>query len=751
MSDNDYDAIVIGSGIGGLTTAGLLARAGGRRVLVLERHTEPGGLTHTFRRDGATWDVGVHYIGQVAPGSRGRAYLDYLSGGELRWNRMPQDYDRFVYPGIDLRASADPERYESRLIEAFPDQEKAIRRYFKDVRRTARWTALGFAQGMLPRPAAALLTPVLRLTGRTATGTTKAYLEAHIRSPALKAVLATQWGDYGLPPSRSAFAVHAMIVAHYREGGWFPRGGSAQIARTFEKGIEQAGGALRVAQEVTEILTENGAAVGVRVMDRRGPAPQERVYRAPVVVSSIGASNTFTRLLPTDGAIGQATAPARRSLARLGTGTSAVAVFLRLRESPRSIGIDGGNIWVNEDLDHDGVEADSTALIEGRPHSVFVSFPSMKSGQAPHTAELISFCGAQAFQQWGKSPQGRRSAEYSALKQRVATGMLALAETAAPGLSDMVEDMEVATPLTYEHYTAHPSGAFYGVPASPQRYASPPLGPRTAVPGLLLSGQDAGSLGIMGAMMGGVAAACQVLGPHGMRTINSAMRTGSSSTRSGILPEGKHHAVLSTKRRLTSHIWEMEMDLDGQVRTWAPGQFARLHVGDNAWRDYSIANLVGNRLRLLVSTTTGGRGSQFVERAGIGTRTIVELPLGGFTLADSARRRLFIATGTGIAPMLPMFAHAPGIEHDTLLFGCRDLANDLTSVLEAPMPGRVIKCLSRQEAPGTFHGRVTDALPGLDLDPHSTDVYLCGSASMVAQARRALEREGYESVLTEPY
>ena len=79
--------------------------------------------------------------------------------------------------------------------------------------------------------------------------------------------------------------------------------------------------------------------------------------------------------------------------------------------------------------------------------------------------------------------------------------MLSLAESAVPGLSDLVEYTEVSTPLTYEHYTAHPAGAFYGPPATPLRYASRPLGPRTAIPGLFLAGQDAGSLGIMGAMI----------------------------------------------------------------------------------------------------------------------------------------------------------------------------------------------------------------------------------------------------------
>ena len=139
-----YDVIVIGSGIGGLTSAGLLARTAGKQVLVLERHTEPGGLTHTFRRDGASWDVGVHYIGQVGPGSRARTYFDYLSGGELEWNRMPDAYDRFVYPGLDLSISSDPDRYERDLVTAFPRSPEPFivtSRMFAARRRGRPWAS----------------------------------------------------------------------------------------------------------------------------------------------------------------------------------------------------------------------------------------------------------------------------------------------------------------------------------------------------------------------------------------------------------------------------------------------------------------------------------------------------------------------------------------------------------------------------------------------------------------------------------
>ena len=126
-----YDAIIIGSGIGSLTTAGLLARAAGARVLVLEQRTTPGGLTHSFRRLGATWDVGVHYVGDMEPGSRPRQLMDYLTEGALTWNRMPAGYDRFYLPGhgLDVTIPAGADEYQRLLTSLFPHEKTAIRRY----------------------------------------------------------------------------------------------------------------------------------------------------------------------------------------------------------------------------------------------------------------------------------------------------------------------------------------------------------------------------------------------------------------------------------------------------------------------------------------------------------------------------------------------------------------------------------------------------------------------------------------------
>lgn len=751
-----WDAIVIGSGIGGLTAAGLLASVAGRRVLVLEKHTEPGGLTHVFRRDGASWDVGLHYVGEMAPGTPARALFDHLSGGELNWNRMVDGFDRFVYPGLEFVVPSDPAQYEERLVAAFPDEAAAIRRYFRDVRRAVRWAVLGFQRGMVPRPVEPLLRALQRVTAGDAARTTKAYLDAHFRSPQLRALLASQWGDYGLPPSRSAFAIHAMIVHHYRRGAWFPEGGAGRIARTFEKTIERAGGEIRVAQEVVGIRVEGGRAVGVRVVDRRGPQPCERLVDAPVVISDVGAAATYRRLLPTDGEVDAATAPMRRLIDGLGAGPSAVTLYLRLKADARSLGVQGENLWINRDFDHDDTAAHTRGLLAGDPRRIYVSFPSIKSGETRlHTAEIIAFADAGAFDAWRDTPKGNRGADYSALKERIAAGLLRLAETAIPGLAGLVAYSELSTPLTVEHYTSHAGGAFYGLPATPERYRSPLPGPRTPVEGLYLAGQDAGCLGILGAAMGGMGAACQVLGPRGYPMIQAALRRPrEASAAAGPLPAGKRRAVLAAKQRLAAGIWQLDFRVEGGIEGFAPGQFARLQVGPGDWRDYSIAGLQGDLLRLLVSTRTGGRGSQYAEAAAAGDATVIEAPLGQYTLAPGERRPVFVATGTGLAPFVPMFdelRRRGRLQDATLLFGCRTNADDLT-VKVGDLPGKVVRCVSGETAPaGGLHGRVTDALAALDFEPDSTDFYLCGSSAMVADARALLERRGARQLHVEPY
>ncbi len=217
-------------------------------------------------------------------------------------------------------------------------------------------------------------------------------------------------------------------------------------------------------------------------------------------------------------------------------------------------------------------------------------------------------------------------------------------------------------------------------------------------------------------------------------------------------PAEKKRAVLIAKSALTPSIWRLEFELDEPVHS-VPGQYAKLRVAPFEWRDYSIAATSGRRVTFLISNRTHGDGSNYADAVQPGAETEIELQLGSYRVVRNAHRKVFVATGTGLAPFLPMFAQmaAAGELGDAeLYFGCRTPAGDITATF-ADLP-RTTVCVSRGEAtPKGFHGRVTQALAGLEFDPAATDFYVCGSAAMAADCRTVLERAGAARILTEAY
>jgi len=752
-----WDAIVIGSGIGGMTAATLLAKVGGMKVLVLEKHSERGGLTHVFRRDGASWDVGVHYIGEIQHGSVIRALFDFMSGHALEWNPMPDDFERFIYPGLDFAEPSDERRYRERLIERFPEEASAIRRYFVDIKKAANWHVRETMQSLVPWPLDVLLKQWRRLGLKMATQTTGEYLSNHFKSTELKALLASQWADYGLPPSESTFALHALVIQSFLQGAWFPQGGASRIARTFEVGIEANGGKVKVCQNVTNILTEGVRAVGVKALVEGGAEPMEVVYLAPVVISDAGADVTYNRLLPDDDIIGQQTRQIREHVDALRGGLSGVVLYLRLSEPVSTLGINGENHWINKAFEHDNIEEQTEAVLAGKPQYAFMSFPSAKSGDGRfHTAEVLALVKADAFSAWYGSVRGARGKEYIELKKRIAQGLLDLAETAAPGIKALVQFSEVSTPLSMEDFTSHPGGTIYGLKGSPKRYASSVLCKASPIHGLHLSGSDASSLGVAGAMMGGVVAASRVLGPFGflriMWALNHEKPKVKSPTASALRSSDKKHTVCINKTPLTPFIWQLEFELDEPV-CFMPGQYAQLKVAPFEWRNYSIARAENKHFMLLVSTRTGGDGSIFTKTVEPGTETEVELPFGAFQLKRNSHRLIFVATGTGVAPFLPMFAElaASGeLMSAELLFGCRHKDEDITHYL-APLPRTTVCVDEDPSAEGVFHGRVTQILQDFKFEPETTDFYLCGAPAMVDDCRTILAHAGATHIFTEPF
>jgi all-trans-retinol 13,14-reductase len=515
--EGEYDVIVIGSGVGGLTVAALLAKHSGKRVLVLERHYMPGGFTHVFSRRGYEWDVGVHYIGGVGDRrSATRRLFDHITDGSLEWASMGDVYDRIILGENAYDYVAGPEAFAGRMKEYFPGEESAIDRYLDLTRQAKRWSGLYFAEKAVPSPIAAIAGGLMRSQFlRHARRTTRSVLDELTSNAELKGVLTGQFGDYGLPPGRSSFGMHALLVRHYLRGGFYPVGGSSAIAAAMAPTIEEAGGEVHFQAEVSEILVRDGRAVGVRMAD-------DRRLEAPVIVSDAGVHNTFLRLLP------QEVGDRHESVAKAVETPYSVAhlcLYAGFKRTAAELGLPKTNLWIYPGPDHDANVEAFVADPQAPLPVVYVSFPAAKdpSFETSHpgraTIELITLAPYDRFAPWAGTAWRKRGEEYEALKSGLAERMLSQLERQLPGLTAQIDHMEISTPLSTRHFAAYEHGEIYGLDHSPARFENRALRPRTTVPGLYLTGQDVVSCGVAGAMAGGYLAGSAILGKNLLRSI----------------------------------------------------------------------------------------------------------------------------------------------------------------------------------------------------------------------------------------
>jgi phytoene dehydrogenase-like protein len=488
---------------------------------VLERHFKLGGFTHTFERPGRrSWDVGLHYVGEMAQGSMGRQLFDFVTGGGVDWHKMPSPFEKFIYPDFTFDVPDDQTAYQEALVSRFSDERSAIGQYFTDVRAARKWFDTSVFARSSPKVLGSFISLGNRGSEKLALSTTGEYLERHFRSQQLKAVLASQWGCYGLPPGESAFVIHALIVCHYLRGGYYPVGGSGTIAQSIAPIIEAYGGQCPLNHTVTEIIVREGRAIGVKVTAKKGSKTEEIEYYAPVVVSDAGAYTTFCRLLPESIEI-----PFRAELERTAAGCGFVSLYIGFKEDPARLGFRGENHWIYTGYDHNAMFSRRNAVLEGEPVCCFLSFPSLRDPKATaHTAQIIAPLDYARVEPWKDRPWLKRGEEYQILKGRIAEGVLRFVDDRYPGFKALVDYCEVATPLTVESFTGHLGGSIYGVPATPDRFRRPWLSVTTPVKNLYLTGADVASPGIVGAMMGGVATAARLQGSLGFFRIISAAK-----------------------------------------------------------------------------------------------------------------------------------------------------------------------------------------------------------------------------------
>jgi phytoene dehydrogenase-like protein len=512
--DGPYDALVIGSGIGGLTTAACLSKMG-KKVCVLEQHYTAGGFTHSYDRNGYEWDVGVHYIGDMGSDrTLGRRLFDYVTEGQLKWAPMDDHFDRIFLGDEHYDLVAGKQAYRDALVQAFPQEEQAIDTYLAYMHSIKSGIRLNTVRKVLPawleRPVAGYQQ---KKTPDYFNRTTREVLESLTSNQKLIAVMTGQWGDNGLPPSKSSFIIHSLIAQHYMHGGYYPVGGASRMAETIIPVIQQGGGEVFTYASVEKILVEDGEAVGVLMADGNE-------IHAPAVISNAGVFNTFGKLL--DDSAPQRAAYMER-LQRVRPSMASICLYIGLRHSAKELGLPKTNYWIypseHYERDLEAFENDPGAEFP----LVYVSFPSAKdpsfSSRYPGraTIEIVAPGPHEWFEQWADKPWGKRGDDYEALKERLSQRLLKKLYEKLPQLEGKIDYYELSTSLSTDYFCRYEQGEIYGIDHDPQRFEQDWLKPKTDIPGLYLTGQDIVSCGVVGAMVGGLLTAVQLGGIKGMQ------------------------------------------------------------------------------------------------------------------------------------------------------------------------------------------------------------------------------------------
>ncbi|SRX75633.1 phytoene desaturase family protein [Aequorivita antarctica] len=506
--EQHFDTIIIGSGVGGLSAAILLSRAG-QKVLVLEQHDVPGGWCHSFYLNGHRFTPGVHYVGLMEKGqSTAQLYEALGIADDLVFFRMnPSAYEHayigdecFDFPGNfdDLIAA---------LVKRFPKEEKNIKKYLNLVRNvSSELQLLPYVEGFWQHLTIPFRTKHM---GKYALFSLKRVIDWHIKDPLLKKILNIQFGDHGLAPAKASFPLHCAVMDHYFNGGFYPCGGGAAIVKAMTTAIKKKKGVLKTQTRVKRILLDGKrkkTAIGVELESG------EKVF-AKRIISNADPNITYQNLVGEE----NLSKSLRKKLSKTEYSCTSLMLFLTVDMDVKAAGIDSGNIWLmpNEDMDlvYERMMMPDTTnddAFEG----MFVSCTTLKDPSSfdgrHHSIEAITYLDYKTFEKF-KDEADPRSTEYLQFKELLTEKMIKTLEKVIPNVREHIVHKELGTPITNEYYINTTKGSVYGTEKKLTQIGPFAYKAKSEIKNLYLCGASIVSHGVAGAGYSGLQTAGEIL------------------------------------------------------------------------------------------------------------------------------------------------------------------------------------------------------------------------------------------------
>jgi all-trans-retinol 13,14-reductase len=433
----NYDIIIIGAGLGGLTAGAKLARAG-KKVLLLEHHDRPGGCATTFKRKGFTMEVGLHEMDGLHAGDmKSRVFRDLGVFDKVEFLKVPEFY-RFVNGRQDVLISHDPEDVAERLSDLFPQEKEGIKKYFHQLMNIRR---------------------IMKESTGESEKNLGEFMDEIITNDDLKLILLGNLGYFHDDPYSLSLSYYSMAQSSYYQGGGnFIKGGSQKLSDYFVEAIEAAGGEVLLNTLATEILVDGDKATGVAFIGKKDPTVKRAM--AECVIANASVPLVAETLLPEEYG-----AKLSEQYEDLEPGASLLTVYFGFNRPLKEINKYYSTFLYSESVkNQEDIKVNNAADFSERSFT-FVDYSHVDSDLAPDGKSVGAVCCIDYTDQWDELTEE----EYKERKEKSAQAFIDRLERLIPGFREALEYYEVATASSVRRYTLNPNGAVYGFAQTPER------------------------------------------------------------------------------------------------------------------------------------------------------------------------------------------------------------------------------------------------------------------------------------------
>lgn len=479
--------IIIGSGLGGLSSGVILAK-NGYDVTILEKGAQIGGCLQCFTRHGAKFETGMHFIGSAAQGQTLNQLMRYLEIDQaVKLSQLdPQGYDVVSLSGKRYQFANGKEAFIKRMTEYFPDQHDNIVNYYNLVEEIANASSLHSLK-YAESDAALNMEYQLRSVNEV--------IDEVITNPTLAKVLVGNLPLYAAEKDKTPFSTHAFIMDFYNQSAFRVKGGSDRIAFALENTLKCYGGEVLTKKKVTKILCDNTHAIGVEVNDKE-------VIPCDIVISDTHPMRTL-ELLDT-----KLIRPAfRKRINQIPQTVGGFSVYLHFKENAvpylnyNYYGYQNATPWDCEKYSEDSWPKGF----------LYMHFCPDNDSQYASTGVILSYMQMADVEEWKGTAIGRRGRAYEEFKKAKAEKLISVLEQHFPGIRSQIQTYYTSTPLTYLDYTGTEAGSMYGNAKDISLGSACRVPQRTRVPNVFLTGQNVNSHGMLGVLVGAIVTCSEML------------------------------------------------------------------------------------------------------------------------------------------------------------------------------------------------------------------------------------------------